>query len=264
MTLNFYKYQGTGNDFILIDDRDSAVQLRKNQIARLCDRHFGIGADGLMLLRNRSGYDFEMVYYNADGGLSSLCGNGSRCITAFALHLGIIKDTARFMAADGPHLSKIISQNPFVVALQMKDVDFCRKDEEGFFIDTGSPHLVTFRKDYNFQVVAEGRRIRNLARYKSEGVNVNFVCPEKDFLQIRTYERGVEDETLSCGTGVTAAALVAVQEKMIDGADGLVRLQTPGGSLTVRYQLDDKGFREIWLEGPAGAVFQGTIDPDQI
>ena len=267
MSLTFHTYQGTGNDFIIIDDRaeqfDATDQAR---IAALCHRRFGIGADGLMLLRNKEGYDFEMVYFNADGAPSSMCGNGGRCLVAFAKYLGIITDSARFLAVDGPHEARVETDG--TVRLQMIDVAPVQAGGVGnddVFLHTGSPHHVHFLDPAEspplaeFNVFATGHDIRYHQAYDPTGTNVNFVEVPADPAQpwpVRTYERGVEDETLSCGTGVTAVALAASQR----GATSPVRLRTPGGLLEVSFeQKADGSFQNVWLSGPAVRVFSGEV-----
>jgi diaminopimelate epimerase len=256
MNVHFYKYQGCGNDFILLDNRNRKIDLTGQQIKKMCDRHFGIGADGLILLENMHDYDFKMVYYNSDGNESSLCGNGGRCITAFAEHLNVIKGKAKFMAVDGEHISLM---NKDIVSLKMNDVSNIETHGDFFFLNTGSPHAVKWvdnLKDYN--VFEEGKKIRTSEPYASKGgTNVNFIQKTSNGLLIRTYERGVEDETLACGTGVTAAALVnALTDKSIQAID--CRVIALGGNLSVAYvKHPDNSFTDIWLKGPANFVFEG-------
>lgn len=255
MNLHFYKYQGCGNDFIILDNRNTKISLSTQQINKLCDRHFGIGADGLMLLENARGYDFKMVYYNSDGNESSMCGNGGRCITAFAKQLNIIKDSARFMAIDGEHESHIEDK---IISLKMNDVPLIEKREDYFYLNTGSPHVVKWVENIDtYPVFEEGKKIRYDESFKSGGgTNVNFIQLKEDKLVVRTYERGVEDETLACGTGVTAAALV---EAMVNKSShtNYCDVVTLGGNLTVTYQKQDGSFTDIWLKGPATFVFEG-------
>jgi diaminopimelate epimerase len=259
MTIEFYKYQGTGNDFILIDNRSTKLQLSYAHIKFLCNRHFGIGADGLMLLENEISYDFKMVYYNSDGHQSSMCGNGGRCITAFAKHLGIINEKSRFLAVDGPHDSVLLSDD--VVSLKMNDVKNIEEGPGYFFMNTGSPHyIITTQNVRGINLVEEGRKIRYNERFKEEGTNVNFVEKFDDHIFVRTYERGVEDETLSCGTGVTAAALAAACMGSSTTKNSCL-VSTPGGMLNVKFdKVLANTFYNIWLEGPAHMVFKGTID----
>lgn len=259
MTLKFYKYQGTGNDFIIIDNRTEFFSKNNTKLVNfLCDRKFGIGADGLMLVEKPEveDDDFKMVYYNADGNESSMCGNGGRCLVAFAKHLGIIKDKAKFTAIDGSH--KAIIHNG-LVSLQMQDVKSIRREGEDLFLDTGSPHHVVFTEEVDtIDVRKQGADIRYNQQYKEKGTNVNFVKQlSANEYKVRTYERGVEDETLSCGTGVTAVAIAASASNRADGE--LVKLQTPGGELSVSFRRNGETFKEIWLTGPATQVFKGEI-----
>jgi len=258
MELNFYKYQGTGNDFILMDNRSRNISLTREQIEYMCDRRFGIGADGLMLLEPESGYDFKMVYFNSDGNQSSMCGNGGRCITAFAKQLGIIKDKCKFLAIDGPHEALILENGN--VSLKMQDVKNIEINEGHYFLNTGSPHYVRLVNDIErFDVIGEGRKIRNNERFKEEGTNVNFIEKKEDVVFVRTYERGVEDETYSCGTGVTAAALVAGLEGLLNTKNNCL-IKTLGGQLEVTFdKVLEKNFYNIWLQGSAEMVFKGNI-----
>jgi diaminopimelate epimerase len=258
MKLSFVKAHGTGNDFILADNRRQEITLTQEQAAMLCHRRFGIGADGLMLLETEPGADFRMVYYNSDGRISSMCGNGGRCITAYARELGLIDRRAEFMAADGRHEATIGDDGE--VSLRMNDVRNIEKGDGFFFVDTGSPHYVRIVEDVNgVDVLREGRAIRNSDRFREEGTNVNFIALSDNDLQVRTYERGVEDETYSCGTGVTAGAIIAAYNKMIPG--NYCRVKTLGGNLEVKFEkVLDQNFYNIWLKGPAVKVFEGTID----
>ncbi|MHA7130526.1 diaminopimelate epimerase [Algoriphagus namhaensis] len=254
MKISFYKYQGTGNDFVMIDDRAGSMDDENlDLISRLCDRKFGVGADGVILIRNHPDYDFEMVYFNADGS-QSMCGNGARCAVAFAKFLGIIKEETHFLAIDGPHRARVADD---LVELLMAEVQKVEEVGADLFVDTGSPHHLRAVSDVkSYPVVMEGEIIRHSDRYP-KGTNVNFV--EKlgsDELFVRTFERGVEDETLSCGTGVTAAALAFGQK----GSNQEVKIHTLGGKLSVRYSSSASGgFQNIWLIGPADQVFAGTI-----
>lgn len=261
MTTTFYKYQGTGNDFILIDNRTKSATLTPKQIALLCDRRYGIGADGLMLLENETGYDFKMVYYNADGNESTMCGNGGRCITAFAKQLGIIKTTATFVAIDGDHAATINADN--TISLQMKDVAAITINNDSTILDTGSPHYIAFVDDAAaVDVFKEGRNIRNRKEYQPKGINVNFVQPQGNGIIVRTYERGVEDETLSCGTGVTAAAIAF--SGMKTGAFNIT-ITTPGGMLKVNFHKPSpQTANNVILSGAAHFVFMGTVDVDTL
>lgn len=254
MDLEFYKYQGTGNDFIMIDNRAAVFDgADLALVTRLCDRKFGIGADGLILIQEREGYDFEMVYFNADGS-QSMCGNGARCAVAFSRFLGLFTDECHFYAIDGPHVARYHEGE---VELGMSPVDNVTEVEEDFFLNTGSPHYVR-RVDQvrDYPVVEEGARIRYSQSYP-EGTNVNFVSVISDEeIFVRTYERGVENETLSCGTGVTACALVFGKEK----GKNEVGIHTLGGKLKVRFtSTPEGGFQDILLIGPAEQVFNGRI-----
>lgn len=261
MKINFSKYHGTGNDFIIIDNREGRFIPEKEVIEKLCDRHLGIGADGLILLNRQSGQDFGMQYYNSDGNESTMCGNGGRCITAFARRLGIITDEARFFAIDGMHESKVLEYGlpESLVKVRLMDTVVGSTTATGTFINTGSPHLVRFVTNVEeMDVVKEGRRIRFGRRFMADGVNVDFVDVSRDTLIVRTYERGVEDETLSCGTGVTAAALVTASK--FNPAKGYYHIKTPGGDLTVIFRQNKNAFSDIWLEGPVRFVFDGEIE----
>jgi len=261
MEITFYKYQGAGNDFVIIDDREEQFDRSNTDLVNyLCDRRFGIGGDGLMLLRNKEGFDFEMVYYNSDGNESSMCGNGGRCIVAFAKKMGVVGDSCYFIAVDGPHEANAIqTEEGEWISLKMIDVPEVEKGPRYCFMNTGSPHYVAFESNLkSFDLVEEARKIRYNNRFSAEGTNVNFVNIENDILNIRTYERGVEDETLACGTGVTAAVLAAHSTGQFSGDELNVKAQ--GGNLKVKFQKVDDGYQNIWLEGPAEFVFKGTIN----
>jgi diaminopimelate epimerase len=262
MKINFSKYHGTGNDFILLDNRENKYSaLAESQIESLCNRRFGIGADGLILLEKDSGTDFRMVYFNSDGKESSMCGNGGRCIVAFANSLNIIKDFCSFKAIDGMHEAIIESNHPVVVKLKMNDVKEVQRIGEDLFMNTGSPHYVRFvRNVLTVDVPTEGRSIRNSDAYKSEGTNVNFVEPLSTKILVRSYERGVEDETLSCGTGIVASALASVAKGFFKDEKGTCNIQALGGNLKVHYKKDGSGFKNIWLEGGATFVYNGEIE----
>ncbi|WP_428330456.1 diaminopimelate epimerase [Mucilaginibacter sp.] len=259
MSIHFYKYQGAGNDFVMIDNRQNVINHHNPQlISQLCNRRFGIGGDGLMCLENEAGYDFKMVYYNADGQPSSMCGNGGRCIVAFAKYLGIINTETNFLAVDGPHYAKISASGDWV-SLQMIDVDTITTDNDAYVLDTGSPHyikLVDGLKDKD--VYTDGYAIRNNNTYREKGININFVEPDADGYFVRTYERGVEDETFACGTGVTAVALAMAKHNQQTG-----HINTPikvlGGNMNIRFDYDGHKYTGIFLEGPAVKVFDGEI-----
>lgn len=260
MTFHFYKYQGTGNDFIIADNRNNDYSsIVNDQVRRLCDRRFGIGADGLMFLNERQGHDFEMKYYNADGNEGSMCGNGGRCMTKFAYHLGIHREVYRFLASDGSHEAEIDMDG--IVSLKMKDVDTIKKFHNDFILNTGSPHYIKMVVDVmDIDVYKKGYEIRNSKEFIDEGINVNFVeqLTEPDKIIVRTYERGVEDETYSCGTGVTAAALVCYHN---ENGFNEVEVKTLGGMLSVEFdRVNDGQYRNIWLCGPAEKVYEGTVE----
>lgn len=259
MKLHFFKYQGAGNDFILIDNREIGFDHHQPALlAQLCDRRFGIGGDGIMFLQKIQGYDFEMVYYNADGNPSSMCGNGGRCIVAFAKHLNIFETETNFLAVDGPHYAKISGSGDWV-SLQMIDVDVVKTDGEAYVLNTGSPHFVQCTSNLSDKdVYSEGKAIRYNDSYKAEGININFVEDLGDRYFVRTYERGVEDETYACGTGVTAVALAMAKHKNQTG-----KITTPikvlGGELNIRFDYDGSKYSDIFLEGPAKFVFEGYV-----
>jgi diaminopimelate epimerase len=300
MKLVFCKYHGTGNDFILVDNRKGNIRLTEAQIERLCDRHAGIGADGLMFLTAQPGYDFGMIYFNSDGKEGTMCGNGGRCITAFARSLGLAGNTARFIASDGNHEAEILKDEGHVTWIRLKMADVkappptppqllrfhpqVRGDssfqseivnrKSKIVIDTGSPHLVLFLEDLSaIDIVAEGRKLRNDPQFSPNGINVDFVEIRKDHLFVRTYERGVENETLSCGTGVTAAAVAFAgctppQAPPRPGSGETSRqspvtshlIETPGGRLTVSFRREGERFTDVFLEGPAERVFSGEME----
>lgn len=256
--MKFYKYQGAGNDFVMIDDRNADFIIDKTRIAKICDRHFGVGADGLILLQNDPTQDFKMLYFNSDGNESSMCGNGGRCIVKFAQDLKMIGAQTKFMAIDGVH-EAIISPNE--IELKMSNVDSVLNFDSHVFLNTGSPHYIEFvQATDNINVKEKGAEIRYGNPYFDEGTNVNFVeILSDDELKIRTYERGVEDETLACGTGVTAAAIAAYEMKKANQQE--IKVQTLGGILKVRFEKNSSnGYENIWLCGPAEFVFKGKIN----
>jgi diaminopimelate epimerase len=258
MELQFSKYQGTGNDFVMIDNRLQIFPKNTALIKKLCDRRFGIGADGLLLLENDSETDFKMVYYNSDGNESSMCGNGGRSIVAFAKKLGIVDSETTFMAIDGAHFATIDATE--TVALQMKNVDEIKIANDYVFMNTGSPHHVELVSDLkNIDVKTSGAQIRYSDLYGNAGSNVNFVAQiNPDTFAVRTYERGVEDETLSCGTGVTAVALAMFATRKTTSQN--VHLNVEGGSLTVTFKEKENKFADIFLIGPATFVFSGCVE----
>ena len=261
MKLDFCKYHGTGNDFILMDFSKNSLQLSGQQVAQLCDRHFGIGADGLILLKRSADYLFHMQYFNADGAEGTMCGNGGRCAVAFAASLGLLRQSVVFSAVDGVHQAEVVAkyQGAYLIKLQLNDTSLPKKLNDGFLIDTGSPHFVKFvDNNRKVDVFTEGRKIRHRDEFADEGINVNFVSPTADGIDVRTYERGVENETLSCGTGVTAAAICAtLPEKDVET---IVNVETRGGSLIVRYIMLDQKLTKIFLEGFAYFVFKGETN----
>lgn len=262
MNISFSKYHGTGNDFILIDDREMKFDSENNKmIAHLCQRRFGIGADGLILIRNNHEYDFEMLYFNSDGRVGSMCGNGGRCAVKFAQSLGMINTETTFKAYDGAHKAKIKDD---LIELQMLDLDKIEIKGKDIIMDTGSPHYVIFNDDVNgLDIVPEALKIRNSRPYIKQGINVNFVQMNKpDDIQVRTYERGVEQETYSCGTGVVASSIASALANKAFG-DHFINVSTIGGKLAVRFNLNEnKLVTYVWLIGPAKSVFDGIFSSD--
>lgn len=261
MKIRFNKYHGAGNDFVIIDNRNGDISLSAKQIAYVCHRRFGVGADGLMLLQSLQNADFQMVYYNSDGNTASMCGNGARCITAFARRLGIIGSETRFVAGDDMHTASVVAWDGSsgVVRVAMNVVENVTPCLDGFFVNTGVPHYVCQVQDVeNFDVRTNGRKLRYNPAFGSQGANVDFIEHLNGKLYVRTYERGVEDETLSCGTGVTASALVwnALNHKTLDN----VSVQTLGGDFVVDWKNDKSVERDVHLQGPATFVFDGEID----
>ena len=257
MQIQFYKYQGTGNDFVMIDNRQQIFPKNDTKlIAQLCDRKYGIGADGLILLELSKLHDFTMIYYNADGKEGSMCGNGGRCTVAFAKKLQIIERETTFEAIDGLHEASIIDDT---VNLKMNEVTSVEHYEDHLFLDTGSPHHITYVDDVrNVNVKITGSKIRYGAPYFMEGSNVNFVEKQNEnTFKVRTYERGVEDETLSCGTGVTAVAIASHRAKKTN--DTKIILETLGGKLEVSFDYDNNIYKNVFLKGKASLVFNGEI-----
>lgn len=271
MKIHFYKYQATGNDFVLVDNRDGKYSFTAAQIRKICDRRFGVGADGLIFLEKDAELDFGIVYYNGDG-TQSLCGNGCRSAVDLASHLGWVNGTARFSAYDGPHEARLLGNGQ--IRLQMNDVTGVREENGGFFMDTGSPHFVKFVKGLkDYPVVEEGRQLRYSPAFEPSGANINFVeLLGNNTISVRTYERGVEDETLSCGTGVTAVSLAA----SLRGYSSPVKIKVLGGELSVEFKSGhsdmpgkqsnpsnkptDLVFHDIYLVGPAKLVFEGDLE----
>jgi diaminopimelate epimerase len=257
MTIAFNKYQGAGNDFIIIDNRNNIFNPEDSSlINKLCDRKFGIGADGLILIKKTPGFDFEMVYFNSDGFEGSMCGNGGRCAADFAIRSGIAEKTNTFRAVDGIH--KAISEDG-LIRLKMNDVNQYRLVNENYSINTGSPHYVIFTRELeNLDVFNEGKKIRHSKEFLPGGTNVNFVEPEENGIYVRTFERGVENETLSCGTGVTASAIASVLSGHF--VRGPVNVRTKGGNLSVEFDTEGEKITNIWLCGPATFVFEGITN----
>lgn len=256
INIPFHKYEATGNDFVIIDNREKRFSLAKGDVKKICDRKFGVGADGLMLIENHPTLDFDLIYYNSDGS-PSLCGNGSRAAVIMASNLHIIKNNTSFNAFDGKHEANILERD--IVRLKMNDVKEVKKLAQGFFINTGSPHFISTTTDVkNFSVKEEGRKIRYSDDFNPAGTNANFIeLLPSNTIFVRTYERGVEDETLSCGTGVTAAALAA----SFSGYQSPVKVKTLGGELSVEFKVGQDGtFTNIFLIGPAKKVFQGVLE----
>lgn len=259
MSLVFYKYEGTGNDFIIVENRNENISLNKQQVKQLCDRRFGIGADGLILMNEKAGFDFDMLYYNADGNRGTMCGNGGRCLVKFAYDKGLRKTEYLFNAIDGPHQAAL--EDNGWVDLKMKDVDSVEISMfSDYILDTGSPHYVKPVSNVtNIDVVKQGRELRYSKRFADKGINVNFVeLEEEGKIYVRTYERGVEDETLSCGTGVTASALMFAHN---ENGFNHVSVRTPGGNLAVEFdKTGETSFKNILLCGPANFVFKGETE----
>ncbi len=253
MKIHFYKYQGTGNDFVMIDNRSLKRSFTVDQIVSICDRRFGVGADGLILIQDHATLDFEMIYYNSDGS-QSMCGNGSRCAVMFARFLKIIGLSTTFQSTDGVHKASISDE---AVALEMHDTLPIEERLSGLFLDTGSPHHLEFVEQVaSTEVFSRGQSIRQHPEYSPGGTNVNFVeVIDEHTIKVRTYERGVEDETLSCGTGVTAASIAATKKNI----QSPVTVYTQGGQLTVSFEETVDGFKNVKLIGPAKMVFEGDI-----
>lgn len=256
MKINFTKYEGNGNDFIIIDDRkEEFSEDNVLMISKLCDRKFGIGADGLILLRMHKVYDFQMIYFNSDGNESSMCGNGGRCLVSYALQLDIDLKTNSFLAIDGVHKFKVVDNEIYLKMNDVKDIVV----KNGYnFLNTGSPHVVQIVENVDeINVYEQGKKIRRQFQ-EMNGVNVNFVSFNNDIIKCRTFERGVENETLSCGTGVVAVALYIFKKKKI--SDNKIIVSTKGGSLSVSFKNDGNSFREIWLKGDINKIFDGLIE----
>lgn len=261
MELTFYKYQGAGNDFVMVDNRQGVFNGTEHELfAKWCHRRYGIGADGLILLQEKEGYDFEMKYYNADGNESTMCGNGGRCVVMFASHLGLIQEHTTFLAIDGPHQGRLLPNGE--VSLEMADVDTINKDHDAYVLNTGSPHYVKqVQAVRQVDVFTEGKAIRYSPAYNHGGINVNFLeLVDEKHLKVRTYERGVEDETYACGTGVTACAIVASRIQGREAGNFEYQIETLGGNLGVSYHWDGHKATDVWLTGPATKVFEGVLE----
>lgn len=258
MEINFYKYHGTGNDFIMLNNMSGELNIAsiKANFKSWCDRRFGIGADGVIVLSKHDELDFEMLYYNADGNASSMCGNGGRCIVHFAHSLGLINDQCKFMAVDGIHHASILENGS--VSLKMSEVSEINKYELDYILDTGSPHYVSFKENVtHLNVASAGFQIRHSGPFAEKGINVNFAHEVEDGLYVRTYERGVEAETYSCGTGVVAAALAFAFKS--DSTKNNIDIRTLGGNLNVSFEEKEQAYHNIWLTGPATCVYKGQV-----
>ncbi len=256
--IHFSKWQGTGNDFIILDGRTKQFgNLSEEIIKKLCDRHFGIGADGLMILMNHPDLDFKMMYFNADGIEAEMCGNGARCMIGFAYQLGIIAEKTSFMAYDGIHAGRVLGEDKYQI--KMIDVKEFKKADKHYFLNTGVPHLIVFIDDVDkVNMVEEGRMYRHSPEFSPEGTNVNFVQLVGNTIKMRTYERGVENETLSCGTGAVASAIATYLET--NKKQTSFTCKVPGGQLKVTFEhLSSGKFCNIFLEGPAKQVFEGIL-----
>ena len=256
MKINFTKYEGNGNDFIIIDDRkEEFSEDNVLMISKLCDRKFGIGSDGLILLRKHKVYDFQMIYFNSDGNESSMCGNGGRCLVSYALQLDINLKTNSFLAIDGVHKFKVVDNEIYLKMNDVKDIVV----KNGYnFLNTGSPHVVQIVENVDeINVYEQGKKISRQFQ-EMNGVNVNFVSFNNDIIKCRTFERGVENETLSCGTGVVAVALYVFKKKKI--SDNKIIVSTNGGNLSVSFKNEGNSFQEIWLKGDINKIFDGLIE----
>ena len=254
MSLEFFKYHGTGNDFIVVDDRNEHFECQNQSLIQdLCERHFGIGADGLILIQNQTGVHFKMRYFNADGLPGSMCGNGGRCAVHLAKELGIIGQEGVFEAPDGQHHARISDGK---ISISMSNVSHIQPMEMGLFVDTGSPHVICFYQDVEYlDVNGLGRKMRQ--EFSEQGANINFVMQDHDGFKMRTYERGVEAETLSCGTGATAAAVAIIETGRSQNSS--VELNTLGGRLQVGLQKQGATYKNVWLTGPVVQVYRGFI-----
>ncbi|PLX20133.1 MAG: diaminopimelate epimerase [Salinivirgaceae bacterium] len=255
MLKKFHKYQGAGNDFVMVNNyNETNAKLDNEEIATICHRRFGIGADGLIIISKSQSYDFTMTYYNSDGFEGTMCGNGGRCAVQFAYDLGIIKDKTIFEAIDGTHKAIVHGEN--IISLMMSDVNEIKETNFGLFMDTGSPHVMIESKNLNSKnVFEEGKEIRHDSIFAPDGTNVNFFEIEGDSIHLRTFERGVEDETLACGTGSVATALAAYHLKKVTSKNN-IHIKAQGGDLYISFE-GELPFKNIWLKGPAVKVFDG-------
>lgn len=257
MKLEFSKYQGTGNDFILIDNRDNIFKASEENIKGLCNRHTGIGADGLIILKNGYECEFAMNYYNADGNEGSMCGNGGRCFASYLKEKGFIENYVTFEAIDGTHYALIKNNNE--IELELNNVFFFKLIDNNYYLDTGSPHYIIFTEDIeNTDVFSKGRSLRYKRQLFPKGSNIDFVEIQHNSIYVRTYERGVENETLSCGTGVTASAIATYLKT--NKIQTHWKVKTKGGELLVNFDEEDNKFKNIKLTGPAINVFNGRIN----
>lgn len=259
--MNFYKYHGAGNDFILVDNREGFFPKNDERFIKLiCHRHLGIGADGVILLENDDEHEFKMVYFNSNGRAGTMCGNGGRCIVKFASDLGVIAgEECVFSAVDGTHHAII---NGDQVKLEMVDVDTIDRYEEDYVLNTGSPHYVRVVNNLSaIDIYEEGFSIRHRKDFAKEGINVNFVQAKANTIEVGTFERGVEDVTMACGTGVVAAALALHKYDNTEHTSPQI-VETAGGILTVYYKMTDDGYTDIFLEGPVTRIFKGEYFAD--
>ena len=257
MKINFDKYHGCGNDFIIVDNLSNTFPKdSENQIKKFCNRRFGIGADGLILVNHNDKFPIEMIYYNSDGKISTMCGNGGRCFMHYCYNNDIIKNKSEFLACDGVHYGVV---NDDYVKVSMSDVNGYKKYNDYLFLNTGSPHLVKCVNDVSsFDLINISRNIQKINQF-DKGVNVNLVSRKNDDLyQIRTYERGVEEETLSCGTGAVASALALNILSLVNSKT--VNLDTKGGLLTVDFHKSNSKYTDIHLSGKVKKVFTGIIE----
>ena len=258
MLISFSKYHGAGNDFVIVDGRNESINLSTQQISFLCHRQFGIGADGLMLLESDSNYDFKMRYFNSDGNESTMCGNGGRCLVKFANKLGLINNETLFVGIDGEHMAQIVNEN--TVRLKMIDVKEMIVGDDHYIINTGSPHYVQFVVEVgHIDVPYQGRLVRKTFLPEQGGVNANFAQLTTEGIKIRTYERGVEAETLACGTGAVATAIAT--NHWFNETKNSYTLLALGGTLKVSFnKVSENRYEDIWLEGPVTHVFDGIIE----